>query len=73
MRFKEIVVNRRGAEDVAMIAATELNSLLETGTRAQVTTERQASADCLEARSKPHHKTDPIEKLRRELRLDLKG
>ena len=25
-----VVVNRRGAEDVAMIAATELNSLLET-------------------------------------------
>ena len=68
-----VIVNRRGAEDVALVAATELNSLLETAhlLRSPKNARRLLSA-LKRARGR---KTRPlsIDKLRRGLGFEKPG
>ena len=68
-----VIINRRGSEDVALVAASELTSLIETAhlLRSPKNAERLLTA-LDRARSKklmPHS----IEKLRQEIGLDPSG
>ena len=67
-----VIINRRGSEDVALVAAAELSSLLETAhlLRSPKNAQRLLAAlnRALSGRTKPQ----AIEKLRRELGLEPK-
>lgn len=67
-----IIINRRGAEDVALVAASELSSLLETAhlLRSPKNAERLLSA--LNRAKARKAKPESVEKLRREIGLDSK-
>ena len=68
-----VIVRRRGAKDVALIPADELESLIETAhlLRSPKNAERLLTA--LARASKKQGKPESIEKLRREMGLDEAG
>jgi antitoxin YefM len=68
-----VIVRRRGAKDVALIPADELESLMETAhlLRSPKNAERLLTA--LARASKKQGKPESIEKLRREMGLDEAG
>jgi antitoxin YefM len=68
-----VIVRRRGAKDVALIPADELESLIETAhlLRSPKNAERLLAA--LGRASKKQGKPESIEKLRREMRLGEAG
>lgn len=68
-----VVVNRRGAEDVALIAAAELNSLLETAHLLRSPRNARRLLTALNRAQSRKTKPTPIEKLRRELGLEPEG
>lgn len=65
-----LVIQRRGAEDVALISAAELDSLLETAylLRSPANAERLLAA--LARAQSEHGESQAIEDLRREVGLD---
>jgi antitoxin YefM len=67
-----VIINRRGAEDVALVAASELSSLLETAhlLRSPKNAERLLTA--LNRAKSKRLKSDSTEKLRQEMGLDPK-
>jgi len=67
-----IIINRRGAEDVALVSASELSSLMETAhlLRSPKNAERLLSA--LKRAKARKVKPQRVEKLRREIGLDEK-
>ena len=68
-----VVVNRRGAEDVALIAAAELNSLLETAYLLRSPRNARRLLTALKRAQSRKTEPSPIEKLRRGLGLESKG
>ncbi len=65
-----VIIHRRGAEDVALIAATELNSLLET---AHLLRSPKNAKRLLTALTRAQQRTvapQSVESLRREVDLD---
>ena len=65
-----VIINRRGNEDVALVAADELSSLLETAHLLRSPKNAQRLLAALNrARSKPS-KTHTVNQLRREMGLD---
>ena len=68
-----VVVNRRGAEDVALIAAAELNSLLETAYLLRSPQNARRLLTALKRAQSRKTKPAPIEKLWRELGFEPKG
>lgn len=68
-----VVVNRRGAEDVALIAAAELNSLLETAHLLRSPRNARRLLTALKRAQSRKTEPSPIEKLRRGLGLESKG
>lgn len=65
-----VIINRRGAEDVALVAASELASLLETAhlLRSPKNAERLLTA--LRRAQTKKLKPSSIERLRRDVRID---
>lgn len=68
-----VVVNRRGAEDVALIAAAELKSLLETAHLLRSPRNARRLLTALRRAQSRRTKATPVEKLRREFGLESKG
>ena len=68
-----VVVNRRGAADVALIAAPELNSPLETAHLLRSPRNARRLLAALQRAQGRKMKPTPIEKLRRELNLEREG
>ena len=68
-----VVVNRRGAEDVALIAASELSSLLETAHLLRSPRNAKRLITALKRAQSRKTKPTPVEKLRLELGLESKG
>ncbi len=67
-----IIINRRGGEDVALVAASELSSLLETAHLLRSPKNAQRLLTALHRAKKKTLKPEPLEKLRREMGLDSK-
>jgi antitoxin YefM len=67
-----IIINRRGAEDVALVAATELSSLLETAHLLRSPKNAQRLLSALNRAKARTIKPRAIAKLRRETGLDAK-
>jgi antitoxin YefM len=71
---KEIVIiNRRGYEDVALVAASELSSLLETAHLLRSPKNAQRLLKALNRAQSNEIAPEPLEKLRQELGIDEKG
>ena len=68
-----VVVNRRGAEDVALIAAAELSSLLETAHLLRSPRNARRLITALKRAQSRKTKPTPVEKLRLELGLESQG
>ena len=68
-----VIINRRGSEDVALVAASELSSLLETAhlLRSPKNAERLLTA--LNRAKSKKLRSQTVEKLRQEMGLDPKG
>lgn len=67
-----VIINRRGSEDVALVAASELSSLLETAHLLRSPQNAQRLLKALHRAQAKTLKPQPLEKLRRELGLDEK-
>ena len=67
-----VIINRRGAEDVAMVAASELSSLLETAHLLRSPENARRLLTALNRAKSKKLKPQPIEKLRQEMGLDPK-
>ena len=65
-----VIVNRRGAEDVALIAAAELNSLLETAHLLRSPKNAHRLLTALKRARGRKTRPSPVETLRRELGLE---
>ncbi len=68
-----VVVNRRGSEDVALIAAAELRRLLETAHLLRSPRNVRRLLTALRRAQSRRGKATPVEKLRREFGLESKG
>jgi len=68
-----VIINRRGREDVALVAASELSSLLETAHLLRSPKNAQRLLKALRRAQAKTLKPQPLEKLRRDLGLDAKG
>jgi antitoxin YefM len=68
-----VIIRRRGAKDVALIPADELESLIETAHLLRSPKNAQRLLTALARASKKQVKPDSIEKLRRELGLAEAG
>ena len=68
-----IVINRRGAEDVALVAASELSSLIETAHLLRSAKNAQRLLTALHRAKSKSLKPESLDKLRKELGLDAKG
>lgn len=64
-----VIVRRRGAKDVAMIPAQELNSLLETAHLLRSPRNAQRLLRALHRAVRGKIKPEPLDKLRREMSL----
>ncbi|MEP6920533.1 MAG: type II toxin-antitoxin system Phd/YefM family antitoxin [bacterium] len=67
-----IIINRRKAEDVALVAANELSSLLETAHLLRSPKNARRLLTALNRAKGKGGKTQSVEKLRREMGLDSK-
>ena len=67
-----IIINRRGAEDVALVAASELSSLRETAHLLRSPKNAQRLLSALNRAKARKVKPQDIKKLRREIGLDAK-
>ena len=65
-----IMINRRGAEDVAMLAADELSSLLETAHLLRSPRNARRLLAALDRARAKRGRPEPLTKLRREMGLD---
>jgi len=65
-----ILINRRGAEDVAMLAADELSSLLETAHLLRSPRNARRLLAALDRARAKRGRPEPLTKLRREMGLD---
>ena len=65
-----VIINRRGFEDVALVTASELSSLLETAHLLRSPKNAQRLLKALRRAQAQTRKPQPLEKLRRELGLD---
>jgi len=65
-----VVIKRRGSEDVAMIAADELNGLLETAHLLRSPNNAHRLLSALEKARNKSGKTQTLEELRKEIGLD---
>ena len=65
-----VIIKRRGAEDVALIAADELESLLETAHLLRSPRNRERLFSALERAMKRSGKPQSVESLRREVGLE---
>jgi len=66
-----VIVRRRGAKDVALIPAEELSSLMETAHLLRSPKNAQRLLAALQRAVKQEGKPESVEKLRREIGLDL--
>lgn len=68
-----VIINRRGAEDVALVTASELSSLMETAhlLRSPKNAERLLTA--LNRAKARKGRPQPVERLRREMKLGEEG
>ena len=67
-----VIINRRGAEDVALVAASELRSLLETAHLLRSPKNAQRLLSALKRAKTRTGKPHTVSKLRRELKLGNK-
>ncbi len=67
-----IIINRRGGEDVALVAASELSSLLETAHLLRSPKNAQRLRSALKRAKTRKVKPQPVAKLRREVGIDAK-
>ncbi|MBA2646398.1 MAG: type II toxin-antitoxin system prevent-host-death family antitoxin [Pyrinomonadaceae bacterium] len=67
-----IIINRRGAEDVALVAASELSGLLETAHLLRSPKNAQRLLSALNRAKAETVKSQTVGKLRRETGLDAK-
>ena len=67
-----IIINRRGAEDVALVAASELSSLLETAHLLRSPKNAQRLLSALNRATSRKMKPQSVAKLRREMGLGQK-
>ena len=67
-----IIINRRGAEDVALVAASELSSLLETAHLLRSPKNAQRLLAALKRAQARNVKPQSVKKLREEMRLGEK-
>jgi len=67
-----VIINRRGAEDVALVAASELSSLLETAHLLRSPENARRLLTALNRAQSKKLKPLPLEKLRQEMGLDPK-
>lgn len=67
-----IIINRRNAEDVALVAASELSSLLETAHLLRSPKNARRLLTALNRATAKGGKAQSIDKLRREMGLDPK-
>ncbi len=67
-----IIINRRGSEDVALVAASELSSLLETAHLLRSPKNAQRLLTALNRATARKVKPQSVEKLRQEIGLDEK-
>ena len=65
-----IMINRRGAEDVALLAADELSSLLETAHLLRSPKNARRLLAALDRAKARKRRPEPLKKLRREMGLD---
>ncbi len=65
-----VVINRRGHEDVAMIAASELSSLVETAYLLRSPKNAQRLLEALHRSLDDRIRPKPVDEVRRELGLD---
>ena len=65
-----VIINRRGFEDVALISASELSSLLETAHLLRSPKNAKRLLDALRRAKKKTSKPQPVDKLREELGLN---
>lgn len=65
-----IIINRRGAEDVALVAASELSGLLETAHLLRSPKNVQRLLSALNRAKTRKVKPQAVAKLRREMRFD---
>jgi antitoxin YefM len=64
-----VIIHRRGSEDVALVAAAELSSLLETAHLLRSPKNAARLLTALRRAKRGRQKTQSVESLRRELRL----
>jgi antitoxin YefM len=67
-----IIINRRGGEDVALVAASELSSLLETAHLLRSPKNAQRLLSALNRAKNRKLKPRSVKKLRQEIGLDAK-
>jgi antitoxin YefM len=65
-----VIIRRRGSEDVALIAAAELNSLMETAHLLRSPRNAERLTIALERARRAEMAPETVESLRRELGLD---
>jgi antitoxin YefM len=65
-----IMINRRGAEDVALVAASELSSLLETAHLLRSPKNARRLLAALDRAKTKKGRPEPLSKLRREMGID---
>ena len=65
-----ILINRRGTEDVALLAANELSSLLETAHLLRSPRNARRLRAALDRAKSRKGRPEPLSKLRREIGLD---
>lgn len=68
-----VIINRRGSDDVALVSAAELTSLLETAHLLRSPKNAQRLLTALQRATGGTLKPQPLEKLRQEMGLDSKG
>ncbi|HZM89662.1 MAG TPA: type II toxin-antitoxin system prevent-host-death family antitoxin [Blastocatellia bacterium] len=64
-----VIINRRGGEDVALVAAKELSSLVETAHLLRSPANARRLLKALHRAKSRTLKPQPLEKLRREMRV----
>ncbi len=68
-----VIINRRGFEDVALVTASELSSLLETAHLMRSPKNAQRLLKALHRAQAKTLRPQPLEKLRQDLGLDEEG
>lgn len=66
-----VIINRRNSADVALIAASELSSILETAHLLRSPNNARRLISAMERTKKRRGRTQSVERLRREMGLEL--